>query len=76
MTQRQLHMVEAIADGIGQAQRDLNGPGARQAIDRAMDDLCKDGPAALGLAATAYYAAMFLAWKGAGCPGLEPDSVR
>ena len=76
MTQRQLHMIQAIADGLEQARRDLKGLGAAQAIDQAMTDICNDKPVSLGLAATAYYAAMFLAWKDAGCPGLEPDSVR
>ena len=76
MTQRQLRMVQAIADGITQARHDLDGLGAAKAIDMAMSDICRDDPASLGLAATAYYAAMFLAWKDAGCPGLEPDSVR
>lgn len=76
MTQRQLHMVQAIADGLEQARQDLRGLGAAKAIDQAMTDICSDAPASLGLAATAYYAAMYMAWKDAGCPGLEPDSVR
>lgn len=74
MTQRQLHMIQAIADGLEQARRDLKGLGAAQAIDQAMADICSDSPASLGLAATAYYAAMFVAWKDAGCPGLEAPS--
>lgn len=76
MTQRQIRMVQAIADGLEQARRDLDGLGAAQAMDKAMSDICRDDPASLGLAATAYYAAMYLAWKDAGCPGLEPDSVQ
>lgn len=76
MTQRQLRMVQAIADGLEQARQDLRGLGAAKAIDQAMTDICSDSPASLGLAATAYYAAMYLAWKDAGCPGLEPDSVQ
>lgn len=69
-------MVQAIADGLVQARRDLDGPGAAQAIDKAMSDICRDDPASLGLATTAYHAAMFLAWKDAGCPGLESESVQ
>lgn len=76
MTQRQLRMVQAIADGIDQAGRDLNGPGARLAMEQAMDDLCSDKPAALGLAATAYYAMMYAIWREHGWPGPDPDWCR
>ena len=74
MTQRQLNMVQAIEEGLVAARDDLRGPGANQAIIKAMTEMCDSKPRSMGLAATAYYTAMFMAWKERGCPpipGLE-----
>ena len=69
MTQRQLNMILAIENGISDALNDLQGPGSNLAIQKAMADLSSDKPRSMGLAATAYYAAMYMAWKERGFPG-------
>lgn len=70
MTQRQLNMVQAMEDGLTMARRDLNGPGADAAIAKAMTEMMDDKPRSMGLAATAYYTAIYMAWKERGCPPL------
>lgn len=72
MTQRQLNMILAIEDGISDALADLQGPGSNLAIQKAMADLSSDKTRSMGLAASAYYAAMYMAWKQRGFPGPGP----
>ena len=68
MNQRQLNMIQAIQDGLAQARNDLPGPGSDKVIEAAWQDIMSDEPRSMGLAATAYYAAMFIAWKDRGKP--------
>lgn len=68
MNQRQLNMIQAIQDGIEQARKDLSGPAADKVIEAAWEDIMSDEPRSMGLATTAYYAAMFIAWKDRGRP--------
>lgn len=68
MTQRHLNMIQAIQNGLEDARRDLAGPGSDKVIEQAWEDLISDEPRQLGLAAAAYYAALFIAWKDRGCP--------
>lgn len=70
MNQRQLNMMQAIEEGITQARDELKGPGSAKAIAAALADIVDDTPRSMGLAATAYYAAMVMAWKERGCPDL------
>ena len=70
MNQRQLNMLQAIEDGVTQARDELKGPGSAKAIAAALADIVDDTPRSMGLAATAYYAAMLMAWKARGCPDL------
>ena len=70
MTQRQLNMIQAIEEGLVSARDDLRGPGGDQAMFKAMEEMCDDKPRSMGLSATAYYTAMFMAWKERGCPPL------
>lgn len=70
MTQRQLNMIQAMEEGIFAARGDLRSPGGDQAMIKAMQEMCDNKPRSIGLAATAYYAAMFMAWKERGCPPL------
>ena len=37
---------------------------------KAMEEMCDNKPRSMGLAATAYYTSMFMAWKERGCPPL------
>ena len=69
MTQRQLNMVQALEDGLVAARDDLRGPGGDQAMMMAIAEMFDNKPRSMGLAATAYYTAMFMAWKERGCPG-------
>lgn len=70
MNQRQLNMLQAMEEGITQARDDLKGPGAEKALAAALADIADDTPRSMSLAATAYYAAMLMAWKARGCPDL------
>lgn len=70
VTQRQLNMVQAMEEGLVSARDDLRGPGGDQAMIKAMAEMCDSKPRSMGLAATAYYTAMFMAWKERGCPPL------
>ena len=70
MTQRQLNMIQAMEEGLVAARDDLRGPGADRAMMKAMEEMCDNKPRSMGLAATAYYTAMFMAWKERGCPPL------
>ena len=74
MTQRQLNMIQAMEEGIEMARRDLRGVGANLAISKAMSDICDAKPKSMSLAATAYYTAMYMAWKTGGC--LSPDELN
>lgn len=68
MNQRHLNMIQAIQDGIEQARKELSGPAADKVIEAAWEDIMSDEPRSMGLATTAYYAAMFIAWKDRGRP--------
>lgn len=68
MTQRQLNMVQAMEEGLVAARDELRGPGADKAMEKALSEMCDSKPRSMGLAATAYYTAMFMAWKERGCP--------
>lgn len=74
MTQRQLNMIQAMEEGLIAARDDLRGPGAERAMMKAMSEMCDHKPRPMGLALTAYYTAMFMAWKEQGCPPL-PDTL-
>ena len=68
MTQRQLNMIQAIQNGMEQARKELDGPGSDKVIRAALEDILSDEQRPMGLAAAAYYAAMFIAWKDRGRP--------
>lgn len=72
MTQRQFNMIMAMEDGLRTAKRELTGPGSDLAIEKAMKDLNDNKPSPMSLAATAYYTAMYIAWKERGFPGEGP----
>jgi hypothetical protein len=78
MTQRQLNMIHAAAEGIELAREQLGKPTQLRALMMAMnnDMPWSDDDKAMSVARAAYLGYIYLAWKDAGSPDPLPDDQQ